>query len=163
MIKRFWQGIGDRCARLTPSRKLLNWGLLCCLFIGLSGCGGRGTAPPQAVITQAVVAQAQNNQTTLWQQLALQSDATPTLSVKNVKARKTRPVKVADDLAYEVAGTYQYVLRYPNRRKLTQTQVPFTVVLKADEATLSDWQLLNIQQQGEKPDWSWEALIDAPS
>lgn len=154
--------MGDRDAKLPSLKGLLNWGLVCYLIVGLMGCGTQSAMPPQTVIKQAVVVQAQSNQTTLWQQLALRSDELPTLSVKNVKARKTQQVKVADDLAYEIMGTYQYALRYPNRRKLEQTQVPFTVVLKATEGT-SDWQLLNIQQQGEKSTWSWKALVSPPS
>ena len=128
------------------------------MMIGLVSCNGVNAAPPQAVVTQAVMAQAQDNQQTLWQQLSLQAEATPSLSVSRVKIRQTRPVQVASTLAYEVTGTYQYKLRYPNRRKIEQSQVPFTVVLQAIPET-EDWQLLRTAKgiAGDRP-WSWQPL-----
>ncbi|MEL7315206.1 MAG: hypothetical protein AAFN08_09665 [Cyanobacteria bacterium J06559_3] len=137
-----------------PIRSLLACfaGLL--VLIGMTGCSSLAAAPPQAVVAQAVAVQAEAYQTDLWQQLSLQTDATPSLSINRVKVRQTRPVQVASTLAYEVTGTYQYKLRYPNRRRLQQSQVPFTVVLQAIPDT-EDWQLLRIESDRA---WVWEPL-----
>ncbi|MGF1522142.1 MAG: hypothetical protein ACFBSF_07480 [Leptolyngbyaceae cyanobacterium] len=124
------------------------------MLIGTTGCGTLKATPPPTVVTQAVVAQAEANQTDLWQQLSLQSDEPPSLAVKQVKVRQARPVQVASTLAYEVTGTYQYTLRYPNRRRIRQSQVPFTVVLQAIPDT-ENWQLLRIESDRT---WAWEPL-----
>ena len=132
--------------------------IACLTLIGLTSCRGMAAAPPQEIVAQAVAVQAQDNQTTLWQQLSLQTEATPSLSVNQVKVRQTRPVEVAATLAYEVTGTYQYKIRYPNRRQIKQSQVPFTVVLQAIPET-EDWQLLRMEKDAEGDRaWAWEPL-----
>lgn len=129
------------------------------ILIGLAGCQGFSAGPPKEVVAQAVKVRAQADQQMLWQQLSLQTDVSPSLSIKQVKIRKTRPVQVASKLAYEVTGTYQYKLRYPNRRKIEQSQVPFDVVLQAIPET-ENWQFLRIEtdQEGDRRRWSWETL-----
>ncbi|NER78876.1 MAG: hypothetical protein F6K42_04720 [Leptolyngbya sp. SIO1D8] len=133
--------------------------LIALLFaVGLTSCNGLSASPPQTVVTQAVMVQAQSDQQALWQQLSLQSEATPSLSVSQVKIRQTRPVQVMSDLAYEIEGTYQYKLRYPNRRRIQQSQVPFTIVLRVIPDT-EDWQLLQ-REKGVAGDraWFWKSL-----
>ena len=128
------------------------------MILGLTSCAGLRAAPPQAVITQAVTLQAQDHQEALWQQLSLKAEAAPSLVVSQVKARQVQPVEVAATLAYGVDGTYRYKIRYPNRRQIEQSQVPFTVVLQAIPDT-QDWQLLHIEDTvtGDRT-WTWESL-----
>ena len=133
-------------------------GLMALLMLaGLAGCNDLAAAPPQEVVLQAVATQAQNNQATLWQQLSLQAETAPSLSVNQVKVRRTRPVDVASTIAYEVTGTYRYKIRYPNRRQVKQSQVPFTVILQAIPET-EDWQLLRMGDGEGDRAWAWEPL-----
>jgi len=126
---------------------------------GLSGCSGTAANVPSAVVTQAVEVQAQAEQTALWQQLSLPDSAPPKLSVSQVKVRQRRPVQVAADTAYELAGTYQYTLRYPDRRRVKQSQVPFTVVLQPETEAAETWRLLRLETSapGDRT-WHWQPL-----
>lgn len=141
------------------TRQMLACFIALLTVVGLSSCGGLQGTPPKNIVSQAIVAQAQADQITLWQQLSLPMEATPALSVKQVRIRQTRSVLVASELAYEIAGTYQYRLQYPHRRKIEQSQVPFTVVLQAIPES-KDWQLLQIENDESKDrQWYWEPFM----
>ena len=137
-----------------PIRSILACLTILLILLGATSCGQSANTPPQDVVAQAVTIQAQANQADLWQQLALQTDEVPSLKVNQIKIRQTHPVQVASTLAYEIIGTYQYKLRYPNRRHIQQSQVPFTVVLQTIPNT-QDWQLLQIESDRT---WAWEPL-----
>ena len=132
--------------------------IVICLLLGAASCGRLKTTIPQHIVSEAVAQQAQQAQNSLWQQLSPNQGTAPTLSVKKVKVRQVRSVRVSSDLAYEVTGTYQYKLRYPNRPAVNQSQVPFNLILHHD-SELQSWQLL---QWGEsfKRDrtWRWQPL-----
>ncbi len=148
-----WQTVWGWSRRLVRAIAIV---VFASLALTLSSCSNGGQ-PPQAIITQAVMRQAEQQQAALWQQLALQTTETPALTVKHIQSRHQRQVKVASDLAYEVTGTYDYNLRYPNRRKIEQAQVPFTIILKGTPDTES-WQLLDIPPDAQKGRWHWESL-----
>ena len=128
------------------------------LFLGLTGCGQLKAAIPHHVVTAAVARQAQQEQVDLWRQISPDETSLPQLSVNRVKVSQVRQVQVADELAYEVTGTYRYKLRYPQRSPLTQSQVPFSVIL---QASLEDarWQLLEVEGSLAAPKaWHWRSL-----
>lgn len=129
------------------------------MVLGLAGCGNANT-PPESLVAQALSLQVQQNQSTLWQQLSPQSQVTPTLSVSQVKVRRTRPVQVASTLAYESTGTYRYQIRYPDRRRFDQSRVPFTVVLQPiPDSVESDWQVLQtVTGAAGDLTWFWQPL-----
>jgi predicted small lipoprotein YifL len=130
------------------------------LLIGLAGCGPLKADIPHHIITAAVERQAQQEQTSLWQQLSADATAAPQLSVRRVKVKQVRQVKVANDIAYEVMGTYRYKLRYPQRSPLKQSQVPFSVILQAATDT-QPWQLLELAGPTDAaPAWQWRSLND---
>lgn len=131
------------------------------LLLGTTGCGSFNAQPPQNVVAQAVAIQAAESQRTLWQQLALNESDSPKVAVRQVKVRQTRPVTVASMPAYEVAGTYQYQIRYPNRRRVKQSQVPYTIIVKSDSET-EDWQLLRLSADavGDRT-WAWQPLSES--
>lgn len=113
---------------------------LALLLLTLAACGGPGQGPTTEVVAQAVQAQAQQAETTLWQKLGDRTTAAPTLQVKAVTVKRTRTLTLLGQRAYEVSGTYRLKLRYPSRR-VTQTRVPFQVVLQPG-ATPAQWQVL---------------------
>jgi hypothetical protein len=133
------------------------------LFMGLTSCRGGQADLPSAVIDQAVTMQAQANQTSLWQKLALPSDEGPELSISRIKVDRIRSVTVAAEPAYEVVGTYQSKIRYPHRRAIKQSQVPFDVVLQTDAST-GNWRVLQAESEvkGDRP-WRWQLLQKQPT
>lgn len=131
------------------------------LLLGLTGCGSLKADIPHHIVTAAVERQAQQEQTELWRQLTTATTPEPQLSVNRVKVKQIRQVKVVDDLAYEVTGTYQYKLRYPQRSPLTQSQVPFSLILQAATET-TPWQLLEFEEAAAMPQaWHWQPLTEA--
>ena len=142
MIRRLWRGM------LTGLVAVL-------MLLGVAGCSGLSSGPSQDLIAQAVAVQARENQASLWQQLSLQAEDTPSLAVSRVQVLQSRPVQVASTLAYEVTGTYQYRICYPHHRPIKQSDVPFDVVLQAIPET-EDWQLLQIESDRS---WAWEPLV----
>jgi hypothetical protein len=132
--------------------------LLGSFWLGLTGCSHLKAKIPQHIVAAAVALQAQADQATLWQQLSSSSESAPSLSVSRVKVHRVRSVQVAADLAYEVTGTYQYKLRYPNRPTVKQSQVPFDVILQGDTEP-DDWRLLQRGPavQGDRA-WQWQPL-----
>jgi hypothetical protein len=143
-------------------RRLLKSVLVCLLaggvLLGLGGCSNLKADIPQHIVSEAVSRQAQQEQSALWQQLSSTPADAPTLSVNRVKVEQVRRVKVASDLAYEVTGTYNYKLRYPNRPSVKQSQVPFDLFLRGS-TEIDDWQLLQrgIGIQGDRA-WHWQGL-----
>lgn len=133
------------------------------LLVGIVGCGGPQDAPPQAIITQAVIQLAEGDQANLWQQLSLPDTQSPSLSVDQVKPQRVRPVQVASTIAYEVSGTYRYTIRYANRRRIQQSHVPFAVVLQSAPGS-QDWQFLQLKSpdEGDRP-WTWQPLMGDPA
>ncbi|MDB9528975.1 hypothetical protein PN498_23485 [Oscillatoria sp. CS-180] len=142
------------------SGRLRNWIVGCLigsLLLGTVGCSGIEANIPQEIVAEAVTLQAQQEQFDLWQQLTTSGgETTPTLNVKKVQVREVHPVKVVDDLAYEVTGTYQYTLRYPKRSPIKQSQVPFTLILQ-NEALTDNWQILQRPGTGDRP-WYWQPV-----
>lgn len=131
---------------------------LAILLLGLTGCGQWKAAIPHHVVTAAVTRQAQQEQVDLWRQLSADDGALPQLSVNRVQVSRVRQVQVADELAYEVTGTYRYKLRYPQRSPLTQSQVPFSVILQESLAD-EQWQLLAVEGSLKAPKaWHWRSL-----
>jgi len=94
--------------------KLIKPLLLGVLLLCLTGCGRLQPAIPHHIVTAAVERQAQQEQVDLWRQLSADTATVPQLSVSRVRVSQVRRVKVVDDLAYEVTGTYRYKLRYPH-------------------------------------------------
>jgi predicted small lipoprotein YifL len=132
------------------------------LLFGLTGCGQLKAAIPHHVVTAAVTRQAQQEQVDLWRQLAADDASLPQLSVNRVKVSRVRQVQVADELAYEVTGTYRYKLRYPQRSPLSQSQVPFSVIVQESLAD-EQWQLLEVEGSLKAPKaWHWRSL-NAPA
>jgi len=128
------------------------------LLFGLTGCGQLKAAIPHHVVTAAVMRQAQQEQVDLWRQLSADEASLPKLSVNRVKVNRVRQVQVADELAYEVTGTYRYTLRYPQRSPLTQSQVPFSVIVQESLAD-EQWQLLEVEGSLKAPKaWHWRSL-----
>lgn len=144
---------------LDPRLRLVGCLIGILMIVGLTGCGD-GNAPPQSVVAQAVALQAQQAQYELWQQLSHPPEPAPELQIWRVKVRRSRPVKVADILAYELTGTYQSKIRYVRRPPLKQSQVPFAVVLQTiSDAEGTHWQLLQIGSAVDGGlDWSWLPL-----
>lgn len=129
------------------------------LLVVLTGCGRFKAAIPHHIVTAAVARQAQQEQVDLWRQLSASSAARPQLSVSRVNVRQVHRVKVADELAYEVTGTYRYKLRYPQRSPLQQSQVPFSLIVQEPNEQ-GAWQLLEIEGTPEAPKaWHWQPLI----
>jgi hypothetical protein len=123
------------------------------LLLGLSGCQNLKAEIPHHVVTAAVTQQADHRQDELWSELSANLETAPKLTVKRVKVSRVQPVKVGAELAYEVTGTYQYKLRYPNLPTATQSQVPFDVIVQqTDDADA--WQALQQTRQGDRR-WSW--------
>jgi len=143
-------------------RQLLKSVVVCLLaggvLLGLGGCSNLKADIPQHVVAEAVSRQAEREQSALWQQLSSTPAEAPNLSVKRVKVQQVRQVKVASDLAYEITGTYNYKLRYPNRPSVKQSQVPFDLFLRGDTEA-DDWQLLQRGSgiQGDHA-WRWQSL-----
>ncbi|HEY9887422.1 MAG TPA: hypothetical protein V6D02_03425 [Candidatus Obscuribacterales bacterium] len=136
-----------------------------CLALGMTGCQGSKAAVPAEVVTAAIARQAQREQTQLWQKLATHSAEAPTLTVKKVQVKRVQAVQVATDLAYRVTGTYQYRLRYPDRRQVKQSQVPFALIVQA-AGDSEGWRLLERGTAvGDRP-WQWRSLsasVGSPS
>lgn len=130
------------------------------LLLGLTGCGSLKAEMPHHLVTAAVERQAQQEQAALWRQLSTAAATEPQLSVSRVKVKQVRQVKVVDELAYEVTGTYRYKLRYPQRSPLTQSQVPFSLILQA-ATEITPWRLLEFEEAADVPQtWHWQPLID---
>ncbi|RZM78795.1 hypothetical protein [Leptolyngbya iicbica] len=128
------------------------------LWLGLTGCGQLKAAIPHHVVTAAVTQQAQQEQVDLWRQLSANDTSLPQLSVNRVQVDRVRQVRVADELAYEVTGTYRYKLRYPQRSPLTQSEVPFSLILQESPAD-EQWQLLEVEGSLTAPKtWQWRSL-----
>ncbi|MEM9767646.1 MAG: hypothetical protein AAF892_07200 [Cyanobacteria bacterium P01_D01_bin.71] len=133
------------------------------LAVCLVSCGYLKATIPGHVATAAVARQAQQKQVALWQQLATNAASRPELSVNHVKVHDVHQVQVADELAYEVIGTYRYQLRYPQRSSLAQSQVPFSLILQAATET-QPWRLLEIEGTIKQPQsWHWQPLMDEPA
>ncbi|MEM1280803.1 MAG: hypothetical protein AAGG53_12480 [Cyanobacteria bacterium P01_H01_bin.152] len=133
------------------------------LTVCLVSCGYLKATIPGHVATAAVARQAQQKQVALWQQLATNAASRPELSVNHVKVHDVHQVLVADELAYEVIGTYRYQLRYPQRSSLAQSQVPFSLILQAATET-QPWRLLEIEGTIKQPQsWHWQPLMDEPA
>lgn len=133
------------------------------LLLVLTGCGRLKAAIPHHIVTAAVARQAQQEQVELWRQLSAHAEPLPQLSVGRVNVTRVRQVKVADELAYEVTGTYRYTLRYPQRSPLKQSQVPFSLILRSQEEP-ETWQLLEFEGATTAPTaWHWEPLTKAPA
>ena len=130
------------------------------LLLGLTGCGQLKADIPHHIVTAAVERQAQQNQVDLWRQLSADADTVPRLSVNHVRVEQVRRVKVVDELAYEVTGTYRYKLRYPQRSPLQPSQVPFSLILQTATET-TPWQLLEFATAPDRPQaWHWQPLTD---
>lgn len=140
--------------RLT--RIILSSLLMVSVFLGLSGCSNLKAEIPHHIVTAAVTRQAGQQQVQLWSELSSESQAAPQLTVKRVNVDRVRSVKVGADLAYEVTGTYQYKLRYPSLPSVTQSQVPFDVIVQKDDET-DDWRALQPSRQSDRR-WSWLPL-----
>lgn len=144
------------------TRRLLKTVSVCLLagwlLLGLGGCSNLKADIPQHVVAEAVARQAEREQSALWQQLSSTQEDAPTLSVNRVKIQQVRQVKVDSDLAYEITGTYNYKLRYPNRPSVKQSQVPFDLFLRGNSEA-DDWQLLQRGSgiQGDRA-WRWQPL-----
>ncbi len=142
---------------IKPLKTLL---ITAMLLIGLTGCGQLKAAIPHHVVTAAVAHQAQQEQVDLWRQLSADEASLPQLSVNRVKVRQVRRVQVARELAYEVTGTYQYKLRYPQRSPLQKSQIPFSLILH-ESADGDSWQLLEVEGSIDSPQaWHWQSLVD---
>jgi len=140
--------------------KLIKPLLLGVLLLCLTGFGRLQPAIPHHIVTAAVERQAQQEQVDLWRQLSADTATVPQLSVSRVQVSQVRRVKVVDDLAYEVTGTYRYKLRYPQRSPLIQSQVPFSLILQEATET-APWQLLDIEGPIAAPQaWHWQPLTD---
>lgn len=133
------------------------------LLIGLTGCGQLKAAIPHHIVIEAVTRQAQQAQIDLWRQLSADETSLPKLSVRRVRVRQVRKVQVADELAYEVTGTYRYKLRYPQRSPLQKSQMPFSLILH-ESAEGESWQLLEVEGSLDAPQaWHWQPLAAQPT
>lgn len=147
---------------MTSQLRQRLWAILAglMLLMGLVGCSSIEAEIPAKVVDVAVAQQAQQAQVDLWQQLAPSDvEQTPDLSVNRVNIQKVRQVKVGADLAYEVTGTYQSKLRYPQRSPIVQKKVPFHLILEGDPNS-GNWRLLQTKgSSATLQDWSWKPLL----
>lgn len=139
-------------------RRLILGLVIGCVLLGSASCRNVAANIPQNIVVEAVTLTAQRKQSKLWQQLSSDVEAAPTLSIRKVHVEQVRKVQVAADLAYEIVGTYQAKLRYPNHSPIKQSDVPFSLILQGDDEQ-QVWQLLQIDlsSQGDRA-WHWEPL-----
>ena len=152
MIKRFVQN-------------LLRFVLLGLLLLGVSACSLTSAQIPSSVLSEAVQQQAIATQQELWRHLNLDPDSFPTVTVRRVHINRVRQVKVADEIAYEVNGTYRSRVRYRDRRPIQESPATFALVLKAPNQTDvigTGWELLQREEKAESNQyWHWEVLSPA--
>lgn len=154
-----WVDVRETQPNAGSVKRILVLFLVIGMLFGGTGCNRVGSEIPQSAVIEAVTLQAQEKQIALWQQLASTGETAPALRVKKVKIRDVHRVRVIDDLAYEVTGTYESTLRYPKRSPIQQSQIPFSLILQEQEEN-GTWQLLQQTSASDLP-WYWQALQNA--
>jgi hypothetical protein len=98
------------------------------LAIVLTACGA-GDAPKQTVVQKAIAVQFGQIQQNLGQQIYRTEAGLPTFVIDHVKVQEQKPLLIQDLKAYQVRGTYDLTLQFPDH-KLTQHQNAFEVYLQ---------------------------------
>jgi hypothetical protein len=118
----------------------------------LSGCN-LGGSPNQALVKQAIAIQVSQTQQALTQQLYSSSSQPPEFEIGRIHITNRQPLTIQDLQSYQVQGTYDLTLKFPNRR-VTQRENPFEVYLQR-QIEGKTWRVAQLQPGDEEKGDRW--------
>lgn len=116
------------------------------LAVTLSACSLLSQGPSQKIVTRAIALQLGQTQQSLSHQLAPRAKTIPSVEVDHVAVRQRQPIQVNTQTLYQVTGTCDIQLTFPNRR-VSETATPFEVYLQPGVAKAT-WLLARPETTG---------------
>ncbi|MBH8573961.1 hypothetical protein I8752_13200 [Nostocaceae cyanobacterium CENA369] len=124
------------------------------LLVLLTACGNIGLLPTSQLVQKAIALQLSQTQQQLNQQLNLDFQG---FEIKRLAITQEKPLTIENLPAFQVRGTYDLILKLPNRQ-LKQLQQPFDVYLQIQKEGKT-WRLLLPDKSGKDTQRIWRSYL----
>lgn len=124
------------------------------LLVLLTACGGNSLLPTSELVQKAIALQLEQTQEQLSQKLDLDFRG---FDIKRLSITQEQPLTIQNLLSYKVRGTYDLVLKLP-QRSLTQPQKPFEVYLQLQRERKT-WRLLFPEKGSQDTQAIWRSYL----
>lgn len=124
------------------------------LVLLLTACGTIGLLPTDKLVQKAIALQLEQTQKQLNQKLDLDFQG---LEIKKLRIKQEKPLTVENLPAFRVRGTYDLVIKLPERQ-LTQPQQQFELYLQIQREGKS-WRLLLPDKSSKEPEPVWRSYL----
>lgn len=124
------------------------------LLVLLTACGSIGLLPTSQLVQKAIALQLSQTQQQLNQQLNLDFQG---FEIKRLAITQEKPLTIENLPAFRVRGTYDLILKLPNRQ-LKQLQQPFDLYLQIQKEGKT-WRLLLPDKGGKDTQRLWRSYL----
>lgn len=138
-------------------RKILAMTLVLVLTT-LTSCGA-AMGPPRELVERAIALQFNQTEEELIRVLYPEAAQFPSFTINHVRVTDQKSLKINDLRSYQLQGTYDLVLKFPDR-DVTQRDSPFEVYLQR-QVEGKTWRLARRQpnQNSSKETWTTQLVL----
>jgi hypothetical protein len=133
---------------------MIRLALITILLVLLTACTGLALLPTYDLVQKAISLQVELNQKQLSQKLDLDLQK---FEVKSLVISEEKPLTIENLPAYHVRGTYDLIVKLPNRT-LTEPQKPFDFYLQIQKEGKS-WRLIIPEQPSKDIQPVWRSYL----